>query len=223
MGNFMSNRVIRALSLIMVIAVPASMLSAETHAAMVFATGMASLNGAALRRTTAVFAGDTLETSKDSSLIINANGSSVRVGPASKVQFQGESIGIASGVTQVTTNTGMKVLAEGLSVIPTGRTAKYQVTRGTGKVLIAALSGSVSVVNGRTSEVVAAGETKTFSEDQDEQDQEKEKRKKDKVGAVVFTSDKTLFIWSAAALATGGTLAWWFLRDDRKPLSTQLP
>lgn len=221
----MSSRMVRALSLMMMIVVPASLLSAETHAAMVFATGMASLNGTTLYRSTAVFAGDLLETSKDSSLIINASGSTIRVGPASKIHYQVQSIDIDSGVTQVTTNSGLKVQAEALSVTPTAPAAKYQVTRSGEKVLVAALNGSVSVLNGGASEVVAAGETKVFTETQDDRanGQDKEKRKKDKAGAVVFTSDKTLFTAAAIALGGGGALALWALRDGRKPLSSQLP
>ncbi len=219
----MSSRVIRALCLSLAFVLPASMLCAETHAAMVFATGLASLNGSALRRTTAVFAGDTLETSKDSSVVINANGSTIRVGATSRIRYEGQSIEIVSGATQVSTNTGMNVHTDRFSVTPIERTAKYQVSRGSGEVLVAALSGSVKVQNGGASEVVAPGEKKTFSEDQDESEEQSGKHKKDKAGAIVFTSDKTLFIWTAGALAVGGGVAGVMLRDNRKPLSTQLP
>jgi ferric-dicitrate binding protein FerR (iron transport regulator) len=215
----MSSRVSRLLSLFLIFALPTSLLCAETHAAMVFATGMASLNGSALARSTAVFAGDVLETSKNSAIIINANGSTVQMASNSRLQFQGEAIDVDSGAAQVTTNSGMKVQADALTVSPMNNTAKYQVTRASGKVLVAALNGSVSVLNGKTSDVLTAGETKTYSDGQDDKDSKKNRDG----GAVVYTSDKALFWWGAAALATGGTLAYLFLRDGRKPLSNQLP
>ncbi len=214
----MSSRVSKVLSLVLAIVLPTSLLCAETHAAMVFASGMASLNGSALARSTAVFAGDVLETSKNSALIINANGSTVQVGASSRVQFQGDSIDVNSGAAQVTTSNGLKVHTDTLTVAPMNRTAKYQVTRGTGKVLVAALNGSVAVSNGKVSDVLTAGEAKSYTDDQDDKDS----RKRDKAGAVAV-SDKELFLWGAAALGTGGVLAYLFLRDGRKPLSNQLP
>lgn len=214
----MSSRILKVLSLFLIFALPTSLLCAETRAAMVFASGVASLNGTALPRSTSVFAGDVLETSKNSAIIINANGSTIQMGASSRVQFQGDSIDLGSGVTQVTTHNGMKVQADALTVAPVDRTAKYQVTRGTGKVMVMAMNGSVSVLNGKVSDVVAAGEAKTYSDDQDDKD----KKKRDKAGAVAV-SDKELFMWSAVALGGGGALAYWLLRDGRKPLSNQLP
>lgn len=214
----MSGRLIKALSLCLVFVLPTSLMCAETHAAMVFATGIASLNGAALPRSTAVFAGDVLETSKNSVVIINANGSTVQVGATSKIQYQGDAIDLSSGATQVSTNTGMKVQADTLLVAPANRVAKYQVSRLQGKVTVAALNGSLSVLNGKTSDVLTTGETRTYTDDPDDKD----KRKRDKVAAAAV-SDKTLFFWGAGALAGGGTLAYLMLRDGRKPLSNQLP
>ena len=214
----MSGRLIKGLSLCLVFVLPASVMFAETHAAMVFATGIASLNGAALPRSTAVFAGDVLETSKNSIVVINANGSTVQIGATSKVQFQGDAIDLSSGATQVNTYTGMKVQADTLLVQPANHVAKYQVSRHEGKVTVAALNGSLSVLNGKTSDVLTMGETRTYTDDPDDKD----KRKRDKVGAVAV-SDKTLFLWGAGALAGGGTLAYLMLRDGRKPLSNQLP
>lgn len=217
-GRFMSGRLIRVLSLCLVFVLPASLLCAETHAAMVFASGIASLNGTALPRSTAVFAGDILETAKNSAIIINANGSTVQIGATSKVKFQGDALDLNSGVTQVTTNNGMKVQADTLTVAPMKQAAKYQVSRAPGKVVVAALSGSVSVLNGKMTDVLTAGEAKTYTDDPEDKD----KHRRDKAGAAAV-SDSTLFWWAGGALATGGVLAYWFLRDGRKPLSNQLP
>jgi hypothetical protein len=218
---FMSSRSSRILALLLVFTFPVSLFSAETHAAMVFATGPASLNGAALPRSTAVFAGDLLKTSKDSAIIINANGSTIQVGGDSSVQFQGDSINLNSGVAQVTTHNGMRVEASVLTIAPNRNEAKYQVSRLSGKVMVAALNGSVSVLHEGSTDVVSAGQSKEYTEVP--QDTEKDKRKKDKAGAVVFTSDKTLFTAGATILGGGGALAWWMLRDNRKPVSNQLP
>lgn len=214
----MSSRVIRVLCLLMVFVLPTSLLCAETHAAMVFASGIASLNGAALARSSAIFAGDILETSKNSAIIINANGSTVQMGATSKVQFQGDAINLDSGAAQIATNSGMKVKADSLTVAPTNKTAKFQVTRAPGKVVVTALNGNVSVMGGPSADVLTAGETKAYSDDDDRH----RGRKRDEGGAI-GVSDKTLFLWGAGLLATGGALAYLFLRDDRKPASNQLP
>lgn len=217
----MSSRSVRILALMLVFAFPLSLFSAETHAAMVFATGAASLNGAALPRSTAVFAGDLLETSKDSAIIINANGSTIQVGGNSSLQFQGDAINLNSGIAQITTHNGMRVEASAITIAPNRNEAKYQVSHLPGKVTVAALSGSVSVLHGGATDVVDAGQSRAYTEVP--QDTEKDKGKNDKGGPIVFTSDKTFFTVSAATLGGGGLLAWWMLRDNRKPVSNQLP
>lgn len=214
----MSSRALRPLCLILVLVLPATLISAETRAAIVFASGMAVLNGTALPRSTSIFSGDRLETSNDSAVTILADGSAVLVGPNSRLLFQGDAIELKKGSTQISTSKGMKTQTDTLIVEPSQDTAKYQVTRGATRVMVASLSGSVTVTNGKSIEVLAPGESETFSDDTEK----KQKKDRDRAGAAAI-SDRTLFLWASAALAAGGFLAWWFLRDDRKPLSNQLP
>lgn len=213
----MSSRLVKILCTFLVFAFPASLVFAESHAAMVFASGQVTLNGTAVLRSTAIFEGDRLETSRNSVVSIHTNGSTIQMSPTSHLRFEGSIIDLEDGVVQISTRNGMRVVAGTFTFGPTFNTATFQVVHGVGGVRVAVLNGSLAVKNGSKMELLAAGETKSFDDDTDPQKKDRDR------GAATAPTNKELFVWASVALGVSGFLAWLFTRDDRKPLSSQLP
>ena len=135
-------------------------MSSETHAAMLYASNTVMLNGVGAERSSAVFAGDSIQTPAIGAVRLTAEGSTVMVGPLSTLVYEGDSVRLGSGSTMVTTDTGMKTRVQRLQIAPStqGRTS-YRVVRGGGQVMVAALHGSVNVSDGGSSKTVAEGNT----------------------------------------------------------------
>lgn len=153
----------------MLLLFPASVLLAETQAAMVMVSGMAALNGTAMAGTTTVFSGDLLETGANSQLTINTKGSTILIGANSRVHYFGDSIDLDSGSTQVNTSQKLQVQTETIKIEPNSTSAKFRVDRAPRTVVIAALEKEVRVDNNGESTVVPPGTTVTLVEqDQDQ-------------------------------------------------------
>ena len=157
----MKNRVVgKILACMLAVILPAATMSAETHAAMLYATNTVMLNGVGAERSSAVFAGDSIQTPANGAVRLTAEGSTVMVGPLSTLVYEGDSLQLGSGSTMVTTEKGMNTRVQRLQIAPAaqGRTS-YRVVRGGGQVMVAALHGSVNVTDGSSSKTVAEGNT----------------------------------------------------------------
>ena len=162
----MTNRVVgKILACLLAVLLPAATMSAETHAAMMYATNAVALNGLAAERSSAIFSGDTIRTQSDGAVTITTQGSSVVVGPSSLLVYQGDAVRLGSGLTMVTTEKRMKTQVQKLLVTPAaeGRSS-YRVVRDNGKVLIAALHGSVRISDGSSEKMVAEGTATTVAD-----------------------------------------------------------
>jgi hypothetical protein len=144
---------------------PVATMSAETPAAMLYTTNAVTLNGVAAARSSAVFSGDTIQTPADSAVTITAQGSTVLVGPSSLLVYQDDAVRLGSGTTLITTEKGMKAQIQKLLVTPAseGR-ASYRVIRGRGKVMVAALRGSVKLSDGTSASTLPEGSTATIAD-----------------------------------------------------------
>jgi hypothetical protein len=147
----------RHLCIVMMVIFPASMMMADTSAAMLSTSGHAMLNGAKVAHSTTVFSGDRIDTSMDSAATISASGSTVLVPASSSVQFRGDVIELQSGSAVVSTIKGLKVHVGDLTVAPVSGSAKYDVSTSGEHVIIAARTGSLSLVD-------ADGTTTTLQE-----------------------------------------------------------
>ncbi|MGB9104698.1 MAG: hypothetical protein WCC59_08070 [Terriglobales bacterium] len=137
---------------------PAATMSAETHAAMMYATNAVMLNGA--DRSSAVFAGDSIQTPANGAVRLTAEGSTVMVGPLTTLVYEGDALRLGSGSTMVTTDKGMKTQVQRLLIAPAAQArTSYRVVRGGGQVMVAALHGSVNISDGSSSKTVAEGNT----------------------------------------------------------------
>ncbi len=198
----------------MLLVFPASMLLADSQAAMAMVSGVAALNGTAMRSTTSIFSGDLLETGANSALTINAKGSTILIGANSRVHYFGDSIDLHLGSTQVNTSQNLKVETETIKISPNSTSAKFRVDRAPHTVVIAALEKELRVDNNGEPTVVPPGSTLTLVEkDQDQT-----------ASPVGGPSNKRIFV--VAAIATGtaaGILYWRSESDEKKPISNQIP
>lgn len=147
----------KAVCCLMLMVFPISVFATDAQAAMLFVTGSVLLNGSGAPRNSALFPGDSIKTVKDSAATLTANGSTVLVDPSSAIVYRGSAVEISYGAALVTTKKGMAAKVNRLTVTPGSEATTYRVTRAAGRVLVAALHGSVAISDGSTKSVVNEG------------------------------------------------------------------
>src|SRR6202162_1156645 len=152
------------------------MLAGETASAMLYTNGAAWLNGSAVPKSAALFAGDMLQTRPDSTARIQANGSSVMVLADSLVKCEGPTVELEHGAVRVTTSRGLATRAGDVTVKPASNSwTEFQVTDVDGRVQIAANKGDVTVQDDKGTTTVTQGQETTRD---DTTDTEKKKKKR---------------------------------------------
>jgi len=196
--------------------VPASLLGANSGAAMLYVQGTAWLNGAAVPRTSAVFPGDLVQTKADAVVHINAAGSSVVILSDSLVKYEGNTVSLEHGAVRVATTQGMSIRAGEVAVQPANANdaTDFDVSDVDGTVHIAARKGDVSVSHGTETTTLAQGEQTTRD---DREDAQKQKKKRRAGGAVPAAGGPLLdspYAIGAGAGAVGGLMLWVLLQGD---------
>jgi hypothetical protein len=199
---------------ILLAVMPAALLGANSGAAMLYAQGIAWLNGASVPRTSAVFPGDLVQTKTDAVVHINAAGSSVMVLSDSLVKYEGNTLSLEHGTVTVATTKGMSIRAGEVSVEPAqpNNQTQYEIRDVNGTVEIKAREGDLRVSDGTETTTVAQGEQTT----RDNSEQQKNKRRRTG-GAVPAASGPLLdspYAIGAGAGAVGGLMLWVLLQGD---------
>jgi hypothetical protein len=217
----------RMVSCVLLLMVPASLFAADSAAAMLYADGAAWVNGSHVPKSSAIFAGDLVQTRSDSAANIHAPGSSITVFGDSLVQFQGTSLKVEHGGVSVSTSKGIFTTAGDVRVSPVSNAwTEFNVTDTDGIVRIAARKGDLMITDDSGTITLAQGQETTRDEQSDQGD--KDKKKKDKkraagaapaAGGGVLDS-KAAIIAGSAAIA--GVTAWVLLRSDN-PVSPAAP
>lgn len=161
----------KILACALAIVFPVAMMAADTNAAMLQASGHVSLNGVDAEHSSAVFAGDKIQTPSNGLVTLTSKGSTVLVGPSSQLVYQGSRLELASGTAEVTTDRAMKTQVQKLLITPAaaGRSS-YRVALNDGHLLIAALHGPLKISDGANADtLVAEGETATVADPADPQ------------------------------------------------------
>lgn len=215
----------RMVSYVLLLIVPASLFAADTGAAMLYADGAAWLNGAHVPKSSAIFAGDLVQTRSDSAANIHAPGSSITVLGDSLVQFEGTSLKVEHGGVSVSTSKGVATTAGDVRVSPVSNAwTEFNVTDIDGTVRIAARKGDLTVTDDTGTVTLAQGQETT----RDEQSDQGEKKKKDKkraagaapaAGGGILNSTVAV---GAGLVVVGGVTAWVLLRSDN-PVSPAVP
>jgi hypothetical protein len=120
------------------------------------------VNGVGSSEITALFPGDSIQTTEDSVANIILAGSSVLVEPGALVKFMGNEVEITEGGVSVATSAGMVVNAYGLTITPAAqKQSKFEVEESEDSVIIASRQGNVSVADGQQTSTVSEGQEST--------------------------------------------------------------
>ena len=219
----------RMVSCVLLLIVPASLFAADSGAAMLYADGAAWLNGSHVPKSSAIFAGDLVQTRSDSAANIHAPGSSITVLGDSLVQFEGTSLKVEHGGVSVSTSKGVATTAGDVRVAPVSNAwTEFNVTDTDGTVHIAARKGDLTITDDSGTVTLAQGQETTRDEQSDQSnnnDKDKKKDKKRQVGAAPAAGggilNSTVAIGVGAA-AIGGVTAWVLLKSDN-PVSPSTP
>ncbi|HTE87921.1 MAG TPA: hypothetical protein VK639_03105 [Terriglobales bacterium] len=204
---------LRALSCWMLLAViPASLLGADSAAAMLYAKGPAWINGTSVPQSSAIFPGDLIQTKPDGVVHINATGSIVMIQSDSLVKYEGNVVSVEHGAVNVATTKGMSTRAGEVVVTPrSSGWTEFEVRDVNGTVEIMARKGDVSVSDGAETTTLPQGQQTTRD------DSDNRKKKKRAAGAVaaagVSAMDSPYAIAVGGAVA-GGLLIWVLVQGD---------
>ena len=208
----------RTVTCVLLLIVPASLFAADSTAAMLYADGAAWVNGSHVPKSSAIFAGDLVQTRSDSAANIHAAGSSITVFGDSLVQFEGTSLKVEHGGVSVSTSKGIFTTAGDVRVSPVSDAwTEFNVTDTDGIVRIAARKGDLTITDASGTVTLAQGQETTRDE---QSDQDKDKKKKDKkraagaapaAGGGVLNSTTAIIVGGAAI---AGVTAWVLLRSD---------
>lgn len=156
----------RALSILMMVALPLAATLADTNAAMAYIQGSASVNGQPVSHSVAVFPGDSIQTGAQSAASISLKGSSVLVTESSSVTFRDSEVAVTSGSAQVRTFKGMSARVASISVTPaSAKPVAYEVSRRGQEVRITAVQGSLAVSDGKVTTLLESGKSITLKTD----------------------------------------------------------
>jgi hypothetical protein len=133
----------------MVILCPLPLAAKDAGSAVLRSDGGVEVNGLEVEGSTVVFPGDSLETKHGFVANLEAEGSSVLIGPESIVKFQGTFLSLEHGTVSVGTSTSMSVHVNCVRVEPISpERTQYDVTDVSGEVHVAALKKDVNITQG---------------------------------------------------------------------------
>ena len=218
------SRLRSALCCLLAILFPAQvMLAGETASAMLYTNGAAWLNGSAVPKSAAVFAGDMLQTQPNSTARIQSNGSSVMVLADSLVKFEGPAVELEHGAVRVTTSRGLAARAGDVTVKPASNAwTEFQVTDVDGRMQIAANKGDLMVQDDKGTTTVTQGQQTTRD---DTTDTEKKKKRRRGAGAApaagggIMSSPYAIY----GGLAAAGAVGVWVWLQTEPPVSPACP
>jgi hypothetical protein len=205
---------LRNISCWMLLAViPASLLGADSGAAMLYAKGTAWINGTSVPQSSAVFPGDLVQTKPDGVVHINATGSSVMILSDSLVKYEGNALSVEHGAVSVATTKGMSTRAGEVVVAPvSSEWTEFEVRDVNGTVEIAARKGDVSISDGAETTTLPQGQQTT--RDDSENRKNKKKRAAGAVSAAGVAALDSPYAFAVGGGAVGGLLIWVLLQGD---------
>ena len=215
-------------SCVLLILLPASLLAADSTAAMLYTRGTAWVNGAHVpRASSAIFSGDMLQTRSDSVANINSAGSSITVLSDSLVQFEGSGVKIEHGTVAVSTSKGVATTAGDVKVSPASDAwTEFNVSDVDGTVRIAARKGDLTIFDGKDTFTLAQGQETSREESSDQSDKEnKKKSKKRAAGAAPGAEGGLLNSPIAIGIGAGAiaVVTTWVLLQNDDPASPSKP
>jgi ferric-dicitrate binding protein FerR (iron transport regulator) len=218
---------------VLMLAFPASLLAADSGAAMLYTNGAAWVNGAHVpRNSSAIFSGDTLQTRSDTVANIDLPGSKITILADSLVEYRGGSVEIDHGAVAVSTSKRLDATAGDVKVTPASLAwTEFNVTDTDGDVHIVASKGALLVTdaNGVTKTLQQGQQTTTPESSQDADNANntngKKRKKKEMAGANPAAQGGILnspWAVGGGAIAVAG-LTTWVLTRSSAPASPSQP
>ncbi len=208
-------------SCVLLLLFPVSMMAADSNAAMLYTTGAAWVNGAHVpRSSSAIFAGDLLQTRSDSVANINEAGSSITVHSDSLIQFDPSSVKIEHGGVTISTSKGVGTTAGDVKVTPASFAwTEFNVVDVDGVVRIAATKGELTIDDGGGNVTTLQQGQQTTVDEQapDNGKNNKKKNKNQNAGATPAAGGGILsspYAIGAGAAAIGGLTIWVLTRNS---------
>lgn len=131
---------------VMMALAPSALLAQYSERALLRSDGGTWLNQSPAPAVSAIFPDSLVQTQAEHSARIEAQGSTVLIGPETVVQFQGLELALDHGLLQLDTSREMKVLIGCITISPVNSDrTEYTVKDVDGKVRIAALKSDVKV------------------------------------------------------------------------------
>lgn len=201
-------------------ALPISLSAADSDSAMLYSKGTTWLNGGSVPRSSAIFAGDLVQTRSDSIANINAAGSNVVVLADSMVKFEGQAVSLNHGSVTVATSKGLSTKIGEVTVAPASNGwTEFQVTDTNGTVRIVAQKGDVSVSDQSGTTTLPQGQQTT-------RDESSQRRHRRKGGGAPAAASGSIMDSEAAiiggGIAVGGLVTWVVVQSDN-PASPSKP
>lgn len=211
----MKTALLKIVSCLMAVVFPVVTFAADQPAAMLYSHGSAMLNGSSITRSSAIFSGDLVQTTKDSVANINATGSTVLVLNDSIVQYQGASVKLEHGGVTVSTSKLLAAQAGQVLVSPASAAwTEFEVRDMDGTVHIMARKGDLTISDEKGTMTLAQGQETTRDEGQE---RDRKGRKREGAGSVPGAKggvlDSPLAIGIGGAII-GGVTAWVLIKSD---------
>lgn len=131
---------------VMIVIVPGSLVAQGTDRALLHSDGGTWLNGNPAPESSAIFPDALIQTPKDHSARLDADGSTVTVQPDTIVQFEGDELVLDHGGLQLNTARQMRVRVNCITIIPvTAEWTQYDVSDVDGKVKVVAYKNDVKI------------------------------------------------------------------------------
>ncbi|MGA8270872.1 MAG: hypothetical protein WB919_04880 [Candidatus Sulfotelmatobacter sp.] len=219
----------KMVSCVLLLSFPASLLAADSGAAMLYIRGAAWLNGTHVPTSSAIFSGDLVQTRSDSGANITAPGSSITVLGDSLVKFEGSSLNVERGGVAVATSKELTTSAGEVHVTPVSYAwTEFNVTDTNGTVKISARKGDVAVTDENGTVTLAQGQETTRDDQSDQSGTSTDKKKVKHTGtngappaAGGGSLNSTVAIAAGASAVTGVTV--WVLTRSTNPVSPSTP
>jgi hypothetical protein len=207
-------------SVLLILLTPFAVLAQEAGPAVLYGTGSVYLNGSQLSNSTAVTAGDTIQTKETGAANINVPGSSVVIESNSIVRYEAGGFALDRGSISVATGKGLSVFARDFKITPvSGAWTEFYVTRSNGTIGIIARKNAITVSCGSSSTTLKEGQ-------QVSRDDAANCGLVSKRGGAVPAAKAPILTSTTAeygAIGAGGALLGWVLLHSDDPVSPSVP
>lgn len=213
----------RIASWFLTVTMPFSLLANDTGAGMLYSNGQVWLNGVHVPNSSAIFAGDLVQTPSDAPANIHTPGSSITVLSDSLVKFAASSLDLDHGGISVATSKGVAATIGGLRVAPASNNwTEFNVSDMNGMVRILARKGDLTITDDSGTVNLPEGQQTTRDDSATQNtsspgDTNNKKKKKRAAGALPAGQGGSLnspVVIGAGAAAVAGVTLWVILQGD---------